>query len=234
MAMKPVFKFLVATGVCVAANASYAHYNWVANPYLGLEYKLSYSQGKDYWKRLLPTNKPNNNGTLFAGLKFHDCLAGEIGYTKSNKRAKVSDVSGFNMFGHVAPAGSAGRSKQEIKLGYRSWHLDLNGQYPAGDSFAFLGTIGLASTKPKLTITNLGTAANNSITTISGKSKMIPRLGVGVQYTQGMFGVRSRVMWEGTSRLRFNTGSAQNAYPGMTDKPLKSTYSWTLGAFVRW
>ncbi len=230
MAMKPVFKFLVATGVCVAANASYAHYNWVANPYLGLEYKLSYTQGKDYWKRILPTNKPNNNGTLFAGLKFHDCLAGEIGYTKSNKRAKISDTSGFNMFGTVMQA----NTKQEVKLGYRSWHLDLNGQYPAGDSFAFLGTIGLASTKPKLNITNLGGVANDPIKTISGKSKMIPRLGVGVQYTQGMFGVRSRVMWEGTSRLRFNTGTAKNGVSGMTDKPLKSTYAWTLGAFVRW
>ena len=231
MAMKPVFKFLVATGVCVAANASYAHYNWVANPYLGLEYKLSYTQGKDYWKRLLPTNKPNNNGTLFAGLKFHDCLAGEIGYTKSNKRAKISDTSGFKMFGGVEQA----NAKQEVKLGYRSWHLDLNGQYPAGDSFAFLGTIGLASTKPKLTITNLGDAANDSIKTISGKSKMIPRLGVGVQYTQGMFGVRSRVMWEGTSRLRFNKGSYNGGVNGSaTDKPFKSTYAWTLGAFVRW
>jgi hypothetical protein len=230
MAMKPVFKFLVATGVCVAANASYAHYNWVANPYLGLEYKLSYTQGKDYWKRLLPTNKPNNNGTLFAGLKFHDCLAGEIGFTKSNKRSKVSDTSGFNMFGGVENPGS----QQEVKLSYRSWHLDLNGQYPAGDSFAFLGTVGLASSKPKLEITNLGNTANSSITTISGKSKMIPRLGVGVQYTQGMFGVRSRVMWEGTSRLRFNNGSYTGGGSSATDKPFKSTYSWTLGAFVRW
>ena len=234
MAMKPVFKFLIATGVCVAANASYANYNWVANPYLGLEYKLSYTQGKDYWKRLLPTNKPNNNGTVFAGLKFHDCLAGELGYTKSSKRSKISDNSGFNMWGNVAPVGSAGRQKQEIKLSYRSWNLDLNGQYPAGDSFAFLGTIGVASTKPKLEVVNLGTAANSSVRTMSGKSKMIPRLGVGVQYTQGMFGVRSRVMWEGTSRVRFNTGSATTAYPGMTDKPFKSTYAWTLGAFVRW
>lgn len=234
MAMKPVFKFLIATGVCLAANASYANYNWVANPYLGLEYKLSYTQGKDSWKRLLPTSKPNNNATLFAGLKFHDCLAGELGYTKSNKRSKVSDNTGFTMFGSVIPNPVPGRQKQEVKLSYRSWNFDLNGQYPAGDSFAFLGTIGVASTKPKLAITNLGTAANSSVNTISGKGKMIPRLGVGVQYTQGMFGVRSRVIWEGTSRLRFNTGSAQNAYPNVSDKPFKSTYAWTLGAFVRW
>ncbi len=232
MAMKPVFKFLIAAGVCVAANASYANYHWVANPYLGLEYKLGYTQGKDDWKQLLPTNKAHNNGSVFAGIKFHDCLAGEIGYTQSNKNTKTSDVTSVKMFGGVEGAGS----KQEIKLKYRSWNLDLNGQYPASESFSFLGTIGVASTKPKLAINNLGTVAQNgSITTISGKSKMVPRLGVGVQYTQGMFGARSRVMWEGTSRLRFNTGSYNGGgTSAASDKPFKSTYAWTLGAFVRW
>ncbi len=232
MAMKPVLKFLIVAGVSIAANASYANYNWSANPYLGLEYKLGYTQGREDWKRLLPTNKAHHNGTVFAGIKFHDCLAGEVGYTQSNKRTKTSDVSSFRMFGGIEGAGSM----QEIKLKYRSWSLDLNGQYPASDAFAFLGTIGIEATKPKLDITNLGTVAQNgSINTISGKSKMAPRLGVGVQYTQGMFGVRSRIMWEGTSRLRFNTGSyTGGAGASVTDKPFKSTYVWTLGGFVRW
>lgn len=232
--MKPVFKFLLATGVCVAANVSYAgSHNWMANPYLGLEYKLGYTKAQNSWKRLLPTNKAHNSGTAFVGLKFHDCLAGEFGYTRSTKNTKSSDVSGFSMFGSTASAGTL----QEIKLNYRSWNIDVNGQYPAGDCFAFLGTLGLASTKPKFKITNLGTtgaAINDNIKTITGKTKVVPRIGVGVQYTQGMFGVRSRILWEGTSKLRVNTGTAKDIYPAITDKAFKSTYAWTVGAFVRW
>ncbi len=231
--MKPVFKFLVATGVCVAANATYAHYNWVANPYLGLEYKLSYTKAKDSWQRLLPTNKVNNNGTVFAGLKFHDCFAGELGYTQSTKHTKYSDTSGFNMFGTIDNPGS----QQKVKLSYRSWSLDLNGQYPAGDAFAWIGTIGLASMKPKVEavyLGNLNTASNSTVQSIVGKTKTVARLGVGAQYTQGMFGIRTRVMWEGTSQLRVDPASYRNALPNVTNKPFKSSFAWTLGAFVRW
>ena len=231
MAMKPVLKFLVATGVCVAANGVFAHYNFAANPYLGLEYKLSYTKAKDNsWQRLLPTNKANNNGTVFAGVQFHDCVAGELGYTQSAAHKKYSDTSGWRMFGAVDNAGS----QQEVKSKFRSFSFDINGQYPAGDSFAFLGTVGVASIKPKIEFTNMGNAANSSIATISGKSKSALRLGLGMQYTQGMFGVRTRVMWEGTSRLRVDRGTATIAMPNMTEKPFKDTLAWTLGAFVRW
>jgi len=233
MAIKPVLKFLVATGVCVAANGVFAHYNFAANPYLGLEYKLGYTKGKDSWKQLLPTNKVNNSGTIFAGIQFHDCIAGELGYTQSTKQKKTSDTSGMAMFGVTDNAGS----QQQVKLSYRNFSFDLNGQYPAGDSFAFLGTVGVASVKPKVDFTNIGTTANASISTISGKSKAALRLGVGAQYIQGMFGVRTRIMWEGTSRLRVDTGSYNpviNSAANVTDKPFKDTLAWTLGAFVRW
>lgn len=229
MAMKPVFKFLVAAGVCVVANATYAHSHFNADPYLGLEYKLSYTKGQNSWKELLPTNKAFHNGSVFAGVQFHDCAAVELGYTASNKNTKDSNTTGMKMFGNTDTA-----SGQSIKLSYRTVNLDLNGQYPAGDSFAFLGTIGLGSSKPKLNITNTDGTTNASITTISGKSKMVPRVGVGAQYVQGMFGVRTRVMWEGTTRLRVNTGTASATLPGITEKPFKSSFAWTLGAFVRW
>jgi hypothetical protein len=237
MAMKPVFKFLVATGVCVAANAVCAQYKWAASPYLGLEYKLSYTKGKDSWKRLLPTNNVNQNGTVFAGVKFHDCVAGELGFTKSNKNTKTSSIDGVSMFGTVIAGSNFNTNsyKQEVKLSYKSWNLDVNGQYPAGNSFAFLGTIGVASIKPKVEAKAIGSAPNNvRISTIEGKSKTALRLGVGAQYTQGMFGVRTRLMWEGTSRLRVNTGTYNTVLPNITEKPFKDTLAWTLGAFVRW
>jgi hypothetical protein len=135
------------------------------------------------------------------------------------------------MFGVTDNAGS----QQQIKLSYRGWNFDLNGQYPAGDSFAFLGTVGVASIKPKLEATNLGATSNASVATMSGKSRAALRLGVGAQYTQGMFGIRTRVMWEGTSRLRVNTGSyLPVAGANVTQKAFKDTLAWTLGAFVRW
>jgi len=238
MAMKPVFKCLVVAGVCAAATVASAHSKkckWAANPYLGLDYKLSYTQGKNSWKQLLPTNKVNNNGTIFAGVSFHECVAGEVGFTKSMKRTKYSNTAGIVMFGLPDNAGS----QQSIKLSYSNWSFDLNGQYPAGDAFAFLGTVGFASVKPKIQATNSGAAINTPITTISGKTKGALRLGVGLQYVQGMFGVRTRVMWENSSNLRVNTGTLQQAvatggFPNVTNKPFKDTYAWTLGAFVRW
>lgn len=229
MAMKPVFKFLVATGICVATNSVFAH-KVMVNPYLGLEYKLSYTRGKNAsWRQLLPTNNVNNNGTVFLGINFHKCIAGEFGFTKSNSHTKYSDTSGILMFGQTDNAGS----KQAVKLSYKGASFDLNGQYPAGDAFSFLGTIGVASIKPKIQATNLGPVNNDPVTTIKGKSTMAARLGVGAQYVQGMFGIRTRILWEGTSRVKANLGTFPTILPAK-DKLFKDTLAWTLGVFVRW
>lgn len=234
MAMKPVFKFLVATGICVATNAVFANKAMVS-PYLGLEYKLSYTRGKNVsWRQLLPTNNVNNNGTVFLGINFHKCISGEFGFTKSNSHTKYSDTSGLVMFGNNGNAGS----KQAVKLSYKGTSFDLNGQYPAGDAFSFLGTIGVVSVKPKIQAANLGTAGgapngNDPIATIKGKSRMAARLGIGAQYVQGMFGIRTRILWEGTSRVKADLGTFPTILPAQ-DKLFKDTLAWTLGVFVRW
>jgi hypothetical protein len=233
MAIKPICKFFIGVGACFAVNASYA-VNWIAKPYAGLEYKLGYTKGNGSWKQLLPTNKMTNAGSMFVGLRFHRLLAGELGFSQSTKTSKTSFLGGTTMFGVTAVA----NANQKISLKYSSWSFDLNARYPTHHVLTLLGSIGLESIKPKLYITNLGAAATN-ITTVSGKTKTVPRIGVGVQYVKGMFGVRSKITWAFTSKLRFNKGTyapsgvaASNA--NVTNKPFRDSYGWTLGAFVRW
>ena len=235
-----------------AINTVYADGGWAVRPYLGIEYKLSYTEAEDSWNRLLPTNKLNDNGTIFYGIYFHDYIASEISCTKSNSHKKYSDISGWNMFGAIAPSGS----QQNIQLSYTNYSLDLNGQYPSGDGFALLGTVGMAAIKPKLLIANRGIgdtvatdlfgniildanlnpiiiSGNKSVTTIEGKGKVAMRLGLGLQYTKGIVSIRSRIMWEDASMLRVNTGRYNQRLPNITEIPFKNTFAWTFGVLVR-
>ncbi|MGD0465512.1 MAG: hypothetical protein ABSA84_02330 [Gammaproteobacteria bacterium] len=245
--LKIIFIIFIA-----AINTVYADGGGIVKPYLGGEYRLSYTQAEESWDRLLPTNKPNSNSTIFYGICFYDYIAGEINYTKSNRNTKYSDVSGWNMFGTIARSGS----QQKVQLSYTNYGLDLNGQYPGGDGFSLLGTIGIAAIKPKLEIVNIGAIdtpvldssgnpvnnsagvpeiniGNESVASITGKSKLALRLGVGFQYAKGMFGIRSRLVWEDASMLRVNTGSYNQILPDVTEVPFRNTFSWSLGFFIR-
>lgn len=230
--------FLVVTSIFHQASADGVwiktpEFRWVDHPYFGLEYKLSYTNGQRYWKQLLPTNKLYNSGTLFVGIKFLDFVAGEFGFTRSNSHTKDSNVSGMLMFDGVANAGAA----QSVKLSYNSWYVDLNLQ-PVSTGFALLGTIGIAGIKPNLQIINQGALGNytvlgnNDIVTIRAKSKLAMRLGIGAQITKGILGMRSRLIWESTSRLKVNTGTYAASLPSVKNKFLGETFAWTLGIFV--
>lgn len=231
------YKFIIINSIFYmfnTANGYSSHnncdpYNWKikTDPYLGIDYKISYTKGVDYWKKLLPTNKIYQHGSLFTGIRFHNFISLEFGYSKSGKISKVSDVSGNVMWGVLAPNGTY----QNIKLSYNSWHTDLNLQYPK-EGFTFLLTIGAASTKPKILATNLSNPANNLIQNIIGKNKIIPRIGLGFQYTRGMFGLRSRVILENNARLKVSTNEVDFIFPNITDKSFKNTYLWNLGLFL--
>lgn len=229
---------LIITSIFKQASADGAwiktpEFRWVDHPYFGIEYKLSYTNGQRYWKQLLPNNKLYNSGTLFVGIKFLDYVAGEFGVTRSNSHTKDSDVSGMAMFGGVANS----RSAQSAKLSYSSWYMDLNLQ-PVSTGFALLGTVGIAGIKPNLQIINQGALGNytvlgnNDIVTIRAKSKLALRLGIGAQITKGILGMRSRIIWESTSRLKVNTGNYALSLPHVTNKFLGETFAWTFGVFV--
>lgn len=232
---KLIYKFIIVnsiSGVCgilSTVNASCNKYSWKPDiyPYIGIDYKISYTQGLDYWKKILPTNKIYQHGSLFAGVKFHDLFSGEFGYTQSGKLSKNSNVSGTMMWNRIAPNGTS----QNIKLSYNSWHMDLNLQYPS-ENFALLLTVGAASSRAKILATNQGVLGNNLIQNINGKSKIIPRVGVGFQFTRGMFGIRSRCILENNSRLRLNSPGYNLIFNSITNSAFKNTYLWNLGLFL--
>ena len=224
------FKLIIFIIGIAVINTIQAEEGWVVRPYLGMDYKLSYTEAEDSWNRLLPTNKLNSNITAFTGIKFHDYVAGEFSYNKSNSHSKYSDISGWSMFDTIAIAGS----QQRIQLGYISWNFDLNSQYPGGkNGFAILGTVGVAAVKPLIEVINIGDPISNiAVTKITGKGKMVPHVGIGIQYIEGMFGLRTRVMWEDASGLRVNNGLYQQQLPNITEIPFKNTFAWTVGLFV--
>ena len=124
-------------------------------------------------------------------------------------------------------------NQQAIKLGFKSVNFDVNGQYPISNHVSVLGTLGVATTKPIVRAINLGNANNSSIETISGKRKSMLRVGVGLQYAIGMCGVRTRILWEDTSKIKINPGNS-TVVSSLKLKPFKDTFAWTVGAFIRW
>lgn len=197
---------------------------------LGLDYKVSYNQGRDYWNKLLPTQKVYQYVALFTGKQFSRYLSGEIGYASSFNITKNSDISGVSMWGNIAPSSS----KQAIKLAYKSWHVDLNLVFPNDQGAALLAIIGTGVTKPKIAAVNLGDLSNNDrIANFSAKRKLLARLGVGIRFTKGAMGIRSKLMWENLSKVKLYNQELSKVYPQMNNFPFKNNYIWTIGIFYR-
>lgn len=227
---RSVINFYILSGLMLSVVNSNAELSLGADPYLGVDYKITYTEGRDYWKKILPTNKVYQYVSLFAGLQLNDYLSTEIAYASSFKFTKHSDLNGQIMWNQPAPA----NSMQDVKLSYKNWHIDLNILYPNDKNLALLFFCGLSLTKPKIFAENIsGNNINNAITELTGKNKLLPRLGVGFQIAKGFFGVRSRIIWENTSRLQLEYGSLNTRFPEITKQAFKNTYVWSLGMFFK-
>ena len=195
------------------------------NPYVGLEYKYQVMKAKSDWSKVAPKNFHNLG--LILGSKFHKNVGVEVGYERSNKKSKDATFAATDTFFGVG--GVAATTKAKVRLS--SFHFDVMGYMPMGcDDFNLIGTVGLASTKPKVDVSS----ALGGFGSVSGKRKVIPRIGFGAQYQEegSMFGVRGLLRWEGTSKLRANLGSLTTVFPEASSKIYKSAISVAVAGIV--
>eukprot|EP01126_Amoeba_proteus_P055137 TRINITY_DN6827_c0_g3_i4.p1 TRINITY_DN6827_c0_g3~~TRINITY_DN6827_c0_g3_i4.p1 ORF type:complete len:193 (-),score=10.69 TRINITY_DN6827_c0_g3_i4:183-761(-) len=188
-------------------------------------------KAKRDWSKVLPKNFHNLG--LILGSKFHKNVGVEVGYERSNKKSTdASFTAADTFFGTQNPLRATFTTKAKVRLS--SFHFDVMGYMPIGcDDFNLIGTVGLASTKPKIDITS-SVAGNNDFESVSGKRKVIPRIGFGAQYQEegSMFGVRGLVRWEGTSRLKADLGTLTNRFPDASSKIYKSAISVAVAGIV--
>lgn len=216
--MKKIINLIA--GVCVlTAGSAFANPN-----YVGLEYKYSTLKAKDDWKKVAPKNKHNLGVVL--GKKFHENFGLEVGYSQSNKKTKNTAVTAADTFFGTNFAGAT-TLKEKVRM--KSWQLDANGYYPMSDCLDWVASVGFAATKAKVSLSD--TSNNVNVASVKGKTKFIPRLGVGAEYGENNWGVRGKVMWENTSRLRYKLGTIKNDFPNTKDKGWKDSVGVTLAAF---
>lgn len=226
MSMKNIFKGITVLGALAGVTAANADMDYCWKPYAGLEYKYQMMKGKSDWSKTLPKNF-HNLGVIL-GDRFHRNAGVEVGYERSNKKSRDQTFAAGDTFFGNATGGTATTAKVRLS----SFHLDLMGYMPMdNDDFDLIGTIGLASTKPKVDLTD---NSGSEFSTVSGKRKTLPRIGFGAQYREecSMFGVRGLIRWEGTSRLRANLGNVPNHLNNVSTKLYKSGFSLAIAGIV--
>ncbi len=220
--MKKITTSLCSLGLLTLAGSCLAD----INPYVGVDYYQAWMQGKDselFNKNALPKSYPG--ASIYGGVKWMENFATEVGIDWSAKKTKDTTETV-----NVRPFGSVNVSESN-KVRRNGYHLDLVGILPVNECFNVLATVGAGWVKVKVDQTLTASAgalsANLGQGSISSKYRPLARLGVGASYLfTEMFGVRAKVNYENTARVKVN-------FLGTDYKPFKNTTSLTLGAFVQ-
>lgn len=234
--MKAIVKKIVLIGTLLAAGNAAASIVEDVCPYVGADYRQLWIKGRGFWSDRVAKSFPG--GTLFIGAKFTENFGMEAGYNWSVHKHSTTNVV-FPNPGLVTRTGRVIPTTGNIKARTRftSFYVDLNGYVPLDNCWELIGSIGLGSMKPKLSVTviNAGTllpAQQTALQSINGRARSVWRVGVGAQYlfTESV-GVRGLVRYEGTDGLRIHNNNI-NAF-GISQKAFKDAVSLALGFFVR-
>jgi len=213
--MKNIVTGAVVVGAMLAAGNAAADMGDM-KPYVGVDYYHVMMKGKKSidlpgfgnvdLTKALPKSYPG--ASIYAGIKFMENFGAELGADFSKKKsATVTD--------------GVDTVKNEVKR--NGGHLDLVGFWPLNDCFNLIGSLGAGMAKPKFT-----TTFNNVGVPVSSKTEMFARIGAGASYMlTDMFGLRGKINWENTSRLKANIANTGEF------KPFKDTVSFTVGAFAQ-
>lgn len=202
-----LIRILLVSILFLSINSTYADNRYKLSnkyePYLGIEYKNHFLEGKGDWERVLP--KEYNSGKLFIGAKFTKYFGIELGYTSAiRKTQNASLASGEIFLGDVVPDLVTLNTTTKVKP--VSWDLDLNGYFPIQDNFDLIATLGLALNKidinSDLTVQVIGTDIDDAVINAKAKPTIIPRLGLGSENKFGNFRIRARILWENTGKIR--------------------------------
>lgn len=234
--MKQIAKSLLVIGaltVAGTASADLGTFNEIS-PVIGVDYYQAWMKGKGDWSRLSTKSFPGVS--VYVGARFCDNLGIEIGYDTSSRKSRAWTLpAGTSFFGQTVPAGGLTGS---TKIRRSGGHIDLIGYLPICECWDLTGHVGFGWVQPKINMTvavpaSPNTSIGSALTSISGKSKGVFRLGVGLSYmVTECVGLRAKVGWEGTNSLRVKGNSAFYGI-GMNTKGFKSSTTATVGAFVK-
>jgi hypothetical protein len=227
-------KLIVASAILAAAGTASAD-GWFENcePIVGLDFKWAQVRNTTNWKHIFTESYPG--GTIYLATKFDKNIGAELGYDLTAKKGKQTSLNPGDIAGGAASPAPAGLF---AKAGFRGPYLDLIGVWPINedDCTELFVSLGLGWVKPKVKINQVGGSSNTfiaDITSVTGKTETITRLGIGGNWMASDFiGLRIKVLWENTSKLRVKHDTTKTAV--LTNfEPWRNSCALAIGAFVK-
>ncbi len=204
-------------------------------PYIGAEYQYQHIKPNINYHPIISANF--ETGAAFIGTKFSKHLGAELGYYKSLKASQQQAlISGFGNFSDIAFTEVLSRTH------IKGFTADLDIYYALDAKFNIYAVLGFATMHPTISI-HATTPAGQTFTesflqdalpTIKGKNTTVPRLGMGVEYIEQLWGIRMRVLWLNTQKLRYNVAVAQaDVGNAIGPRPYLQSIQVTAGIFFR-
>jgi hypothetical protein len=196
------------------------------HPYVGGEYQYIHIAGSGDYHHLLPASY--QSAALFAGAKIHKNIGFEIGSYRSIKTSQADFT--FYSFNNVPDIGPTTTMTRQT---FKGFSVDLDLYYALDPKFNVYALVGLMTMHPTLSVVATNGAGNltNALPLITGQNKTVPRLGMGVEYCEQHWGIRSRVIWVNTQKMRVNLNNAQKYYPSLGPRAYLQSIQVTAGLF---
>jgi len=220
-------KKLVLVSALVAASAAGASWIDDCSPMVGADIKWLSMKTASAWNGIFPKNYIA--GDVYAGVKFHENFGLDVGYTWTEKKSHDDVISAGVPIGDVN--GSA-TTNVTTKVELNGPYVDLMGYWPLTNCVDLFGSVGVGFYNLNLDIAPVSTSTTRQagLSAITGDDKAVMRVGLGIRgMLNNWFGVRGKVAWENTSRLRLK----DNKGTGFNNKPFKDAYSLAVGVFAK-
>lgn len=196
-------------------------------PYLGIEYQYEHIKSRDPYHLLLSANFQYAN--LFLGAKYHKNFGVEIGYYRSLKTSQ-NQFQFYNWGGSLASGITAAISRTSFK----GFSFDWSAYYQLDPDFNVFASLGLVTMHETLEAYATGSSdLAPAIGLLTGKNTTVPRIGGGVEYLYGHWGLRSRLFWVYTQNVKLNSAAAQAIVPTIKNNPYLQAIEATVGVFYR-
>lgn len=196
-----------------------------ANLYAGVEATYQQMSGAGDFNGVVNPNY--YNGGVYIGTKFYDNWGLEIGYNSSTARTQSKSFApGSTEFNTTLTAGQNATLKTKVTLS--TFYLDILGYMPINRNWNVIGTIGAGLVRAKIRDNgSVGAppAVVNALQNVNSYNTVIARLGVGPEFRHKHFGIRGKVFWENTCRLRL-----QSVGPNVSQTFLKDSFGLAIGA----
>lgn len=216
-------------GMIISSHAkAYGDLFW--QPRVGVQYQYSNYSSNSAWGNFLP--KKYNHMGVFFGAKVHHLLGFDLSYMFSAERKNKTSLAANSTFLGAAVGGAAVNYTNKVKMNYVG--LDINGYIPFNDNLSLVIAPGFSIGTPKYTIA--ADAASNLATALSqleGKMKMVPRVGVGVEYIEEDVGVKAMFRWINSSKIKLGQVNTNVLTADAASKPFKDSMSLGISVFVR-